>query len=316
MKIYRAFLLLIISFLIISCEKENKKSNNPIECSGAYSIVVNNGQVLVSGWKNLNSKLSTVYWIDSFKSDSSAFTTALSQGYIYKGSVDEQSRITYVHKSLTGKVETYKFDQRLITEREALFYHKGNELVKMDTAALGAIITMCLVEDKPYFAGCFGELVTQKSGKTVAFKTPFLWDGGSTLIELPLSNSAWLRGVSSIYVDKENNRYVGGLIGLPMYWKNSNPVILETLYGEVNQITVSGADVYAVGLYNKFNSNSTAHTACYWKNQERIDLEDNAQAYDIYIDGNDIYVAGSVGDVPARYKPCYWKNGVRVDLAH
>ncbi|MDD2584832.1 MAG: hypothetical protein PHE99_07835, partial [Bacteroidales bacterium] len=119
----------------------------------------------------------------------------------------------------------------------------------------------------------------------------------------------------SIYVDKENNRYVGGLIGLPMYWKNSNPVILETLYGEVNQITVSGADVYAVGLYNKFNSNSTAHTACYWKNRERIDLEDNAQAYGIYIDGNDIYVAGSIGDVPARYKPCYWKNGIRVDLA-
>ena len=99
-----------------------------------------------------------------------------------------------------------------------------------------------------------------------------------------------------------------------MYWKNTDPVVLDKRFGEVWQITKSGSDIYAVGLINKYNSNSTGHTACFWKNGTLYELEDNAQAYGIFLDGNDIYVTGSVGKVPAHYRPCYWKNGVRVDL--
>ncbi|MNT94142.1 hypothetical protein D3C86_1553020 [compost metagenome] len=89
---------------------------------------------------------------------------------------------------------------------------------------------------------------------------------------------------------------------------------MDDRYGEVLQITQSKNDIYAVGLINKYQSNSTRHTACYWKNGTLYELEDNAQASGIYIDGEDVYVTGSTGDVPLNYKPCYWKNGVRVDL--
>ena len=99
-----------------------------------------------------------------------------------------------------------------------------------------------------------------------------------------------------------------------MYWENVEPNVLNTLYGQVRQIVVSGTDVYAVGSYNKNNSNGTGHTASYWKNRVLHELEDDAQASGIFIDGTDIYVSGSIGRLPVEYKACYWKNGVRIDL--
>lgn len=75
-----------------------------------------------------------------------------------------------------------------------------------------------------------------------------------------------------------------------MYWKNSDPIILSTIYGEFNQIIETVDDLYAVGLYNKYNSISTNNSACYWKNGMRYNLEDNVQAYVIYIDSSDIYI--------------------------
>jgi hypothetical protein len=77
---------------------------------------------------------------------------------------------------------------------------------------------------------------------------------------------------------------------------------------------VTGSNDYAAGYYNKANSNSTGHTACYWKNSELFELEDDAQAYGIFIDGTDVCVAGSTGNVPTQYSACYWKNGIRVNL--
>lgn len=311
MKIIRVLSLFIISLIIISCEKDD---NGPTQCSSAYSIIVNDGNVLVSGWENSNNHLSTVYWIDALRDNSSVFNNFLVEGDIYKTSVDELSRNTYVYKALNGEIETFKFNQTAEVEDGNIFYYRNNDIVKMDTLTLGAITTICFVENKPFFAGNFGEMIQQETGKVYTLRKPFFWDGDSKLIEMSLPENTVFKGVSSIYVDKENNNYISGLIGLPMYWKNSEPVLLGEKYGEVNQIIVSGSDVYAVGLYNKYDSNSTRHTACYWKNEEYHELEDNAQAYGIYIDGNDIYVAGSVGNVPSEYKACYWINGERVDL--
>lgn len=312
MKTIRILSLFVIPLIIISCGKDD---NEPTRCSSANSIIVNEGKVLVSGWENSNARISTVYWIDTFRENSSAFNDLLVGGDMYKASIDELSRNTYVYKTLKEETEVFKFNQTAEVENGKIFYHRNNDIVKMDTSALGAITTICFVEDKPFFAGNFGEMVHQENGKVYTLRKPFFWDGDSKLIEISLPENSFFKGVSSIYVDKENNHYMGGLIGLPMYWKNSEPVILGEKFGEVNQIIVSGPDVYAVGLYNKYDSNSTSHTACYWKNKECFELEDNAQAYGIYIDGNDIYVAGSVGNVPSDYRACYWKNGIRVDLA-
>lgn len=316
MKTIKILSFFVFALAMSSCEKDdNESTRKSTRCSSAYSIIVNNGKVLVSGWENSNATINTVYWVDAFRENSSAFNNFLVVGDMYKASVDELSRITYAYKTSNGEIDVFKFNQTAEVEDGKIFYQRNNDVVRMDTFALGSITTICFVEDMPFFAGNFGEIIHQESGKTYTVRKPFFWDGDSKLIETSLPENAFFKGVSSIYVDKESNHYIGGLIGLPMYWKNLEPVILGEKYGEVNQIIVSGSDVYAVGLYNKSNSNSTGHTACYWKNEEYYELEDNAQAFGIYIDGDDIYIAGSVGRVPAQYKACYWKNGVRIDLA-
>ena len=127
------------------------------------------------------------------------------------------------------------------------------------------------------------------------------------------NNYFYFNGVSCIH-KSGSDVYVAGKMDFPMYWKNSEMVRLHENYGEVNQIKVAGNDVYAVGFYNKKNSNSTNHTACYWKNGTLVELEDGAVAYSIFIDGNDIYTAGAKGRFNAEYKACYWKNGKRVML--
>lgn len=315
MKTTKILIYLLVIVIIVSCTKDNLESventRNPYSC--AFSIIVNQNKVLVSGYVNTDLEFRTKYWIDSLNTDSVTFISSLDNGSTYKEAVDEAYRRVSVHKTLTGGDNVYKFDQGSFIDDGKIFYYKNNEIVRMDTLATGTITSVCFLNDKPFFAGYFSKKGYSEAGETLAPKTPFFWDGNSTLIHLPLPDDIFFQGISCVYVDEEEY-YTGGLIGFPMYWKNSEPITLNTLYGEVHQIIVSESDVYAVGFYNKSNSNSTRHTACYWKNRELFELEDNAQAYGIYVDGNDIYVSGATGNVPSQYKACYWKNGIRTDL--
>jgi len=306
---------LLIFFIAVSCTKDNigfeQNPRNPY--SNAFSIIVNQNKVLVSGYVNTDSEFTTKYWIDSKSVDSVTFISSLDNSSIYKEPVDESYRKVSVHKTLNGEKDIYKFDQGSFIDDGKIFYYKNNEIARMDTSATGTITSVCFLNDKPFFAGYFSEKGYSEAGETLFPKTPFFWDGNSTLINLPLPGDVFFRGTSCVYVDEEDY-YTGGLMSFPMYWKNTEPITLSTLYGEVHQITVFESDVYAVGFYNKNNSNSTGHTACYWKNGELFELEDNAQAYGIYINGNDVYVSGSTGYVPTQCKACYWKNEIRTDL--
>lgn len=314
MKTTKIILLFLIVFTMINCSKDNTEPAEKFECSSAYSIVKNNDKLLVSGFVYIDKKIRTKYWMDSLSVDSMTFINSLNNGNIYNVSGNNLNPVRYVHSTLSGEKDIYHFDLGFSENDEKIFYYKNNDIIRMDTSALGTITSVSFFNDKPYFAGHFSKInYTESGGKSLSPKTPFFWNGNSTAIDLPLPNVFFFRGVSCIYVDGEDS-YIGGLMDFPMYWKNTEVIKLSTLYGEVHQIVKSESDVYAVGFYNKNNSNSTGHTACYWKNGELFELADNAQAYGIYIDGNDVYVSGSIGEVSSQYNACYWKNGIRVDL--
>lgn len=315
MKTSKIVIYLFAVFTIVSCKKDNLESienkSNPYSC--AYSIIVNQNKVLISGYLSTDSKLRSKYWIDSSSADSVAFINSIDNGITYKEPVDELFRKVIIHKTLNGELDVYKFNQGTMFKDEGIFYYINNEIVRMETSAPGTIASVCFLGDKPFFAGYFSEKGYYESGETFFPKTPFFWDGNSSLIYLPLPDGVFFGGINCVYVDEEVY-YIGGLTDFPMYWKNNELVKLSNLYGEVQQIVVSESDVYAVGFYNKGNSNSTGHTACYWKNKELFELEDNAQAYGIYVDGSDIYISGASGNVPSQYKACYWKNGIKTYL--
>lgn len=107
-KTYKTLSLLLILFVTISCEKDDSELS---QFSSAYSIIVNNGKVLVSGWENINTHNSSVFWIDTFRDNSSNFNKFLVKGNIYKSPIDESGRDTYVYKSLSGETEVFKFNQ-------------------------------------------------------------------------------------------------------------------------------------------------------------------------------------------------------------
>ncbi|HMU10996.1 MAG TPA: hypothetical protein PKC54_13385 [Ferruginibacter sp.] len=97
------------------------------------------------------------------------------------------------------------------------------------------------------------------------------------------------------------------------YATNSN----GTAYGnEVNFTTSPGMipDVYAAG----YESNGTHTIAKYWKNGVAVNLTsgtNDAEAYSIFIDGNDIYAAGWEMQGTNRVAK-YWKNGTAVNLTN
>lgn len=306
--------VLLIALFLVGCD--NDDPGNAESYANTFSIMVNaDGDVLVSGFAQKDGGLGNVFWANGEKVDSTVFNGLVDRGMHYREAVDAKYRKVYVYKDLNGLSRKYQFDQGSLLEEGALFYYRNDNMVKLDTDSIGTVSAITFLADKPGFAGSFGEVEATVGGRALFPVMPFFWDGADSFTELPLPSDTFnFQGVSSVLLGDQEEFYVGGLCGFPMYWKNAEAIILDTRYGEVHQIAKSGQDIYAVGLLNKRNSNSTGHTAAYWKNGTLYELEDNAQAYGIYIDGDDVYVSGSVGRVPIDYKPCYWKNGIRVDL--
>lgn len=310
----QVFVFLICLTFLAGCKKNNSiEINEPL--AGGYSILVQHDEVLVSGFKSLNGTVSSKFWINGQNSDQTTFEAHLENQSSYRQAINEHFRRVFIYKNSNGALQTYQFDQGSLQEKGKIFYYKDDAMVSMDSDSIGNISVVDFHEGDPYFAGFLGKVTASETGDVLRPLTPFVWDGQSSMALLSLpAQTVWFQGISTIYVDSPDEIYAGGLCGVPMYWKNNETVVLDQRYGEVWQITKSGSDVYAVGLVNKYDSNSTGHTACYWKNGELHELEDDAQAFGIVIDGDDIYIAGAIGNVPASYKPCYWKNGVRVDL--
>lgn len=74
------------------------------------------------------------------------------------------------------------------------------------------------------------------------------------------------------------------------------------------------------GLYLSFNDNAAGPTyATYWNNGKTIKLTDGktfAQALDITVSGNDVYVCGEVYNKAGEPVATYWKNGKPFPLAN
>lgn len=113
--------------------------------------------------------------------------------------------------------------------------------------------------------------------------------------------------------------YVTGKFnGNPCYWKNTQLFLLDD--GGISnsiaeKVMVSGSDVYVLGNTRYLN-------ALYWKNGVLIDLKSQLnpnnepffQINDMYIDGNDVYFCGHIGNYTTR-EICYWKNGVKTTIS-
>jgi hypothetical protein len=99
------------------------------------------------------------------------------------------------------------------------------------------------------------------------------------------------------------------------YWMNRARVDLVTGDSgtQANALVKHDEDIYVAGTEN-FPPGD--RRACLWKNGQKYILHEgtNTAALDVFVKGNDVYVAGQYHD-GAHTNACYWKNGVRFDVA-
>jgi hypothetical protein len=89
------------------------------------------------------------------------------------------------------------------------------------------------------------------------------------------------------------------LVSLARISQERDHPIVTSIY--VSRSTVYTASWYSVGFRT---------IACFWTNGIRTDLPgDRGFTNSIFVSGDTVYVAGSVGDIP-----CFWTNGSRTDL--
>jgi hypothetical protein len=102
---------------------------------------------------------------------------------------------------------------------------------------------------------------------------------------------------SDVYVAGQDNSMK------PVYWKNGVKTQLSTNPGDAFDIKVSDGNVHVVGW-----EHDSDFFAVYWKNGAKSILSatgSNALASSIYVDGADVYIAGTKDDYQ---KMVYWKN--------
>lgn len=146
------------------------------------------------------------------------------------------------------------------------------------------------------------------------------WKNG---VAVNLTDGVSYAGANDVYVSGDDTYVAGWETDLnppqAKYWKNGMAVNLS--YGhEATSIYVSGSDVYVAGF-------DAGQIAKYWKNGIPVNLSTNASDYslanDICVSGNDVFVAGVVGEkiyYDSVYwemgtpSAVYWKNGIVVNL--
>lgn len=141
------------------------------------------------------------------------------------------------------------------------------------------------------------------------YKACYWLNGSRTDLESSGTGESWSSSIfvsgSDVYV---SGSYQDGFDDVICYWKNGTLVHLSQVWmGGTTSIFVTNNDVYVSGY-------STA-TASYWKNGILNRQEGtNSTAQSLYLDGSDVYVAGSIMSTNFYIVACYWLNNNLTEL--
>jgi hypothetical protein len=139
---------------------------------------------------------------------------------------------------------------------------------------------------------------------------PCYWKNGvKNTLSIPAGYAS--SRINEIIVSGADVYCVGRSGNKPCYWKNGVHTEFATPLnsGGCTGITINGTDVYISGWLR----NNSGYQAVYWKNNNIVYLTQtsiDSEANDIALDGNDIYVAGYSSSNLNTNQAAYWKNGV------
>ncbi len=314
-KLIKQILIVIFTVSLAACNITDKENPIPeFDTSTALSVIVNNGDIGLSIYRNKNYAITHEYWINNQQKTEEELKAILPNGSSYNNYVENNSYEKSVYRNNQGEIVDYKFARFYNNEFEGPFaYFKNEKREELhNLIGYGSIYGVDASSDKEVFAGFVGtKLFTGLQYQVVPTQVFYHKDSITTMLPLP-SDYKFLNGVNAVHY-ANGNVYVSGAISYPMYWENNEVKKLHTNKGVVNQIFSKGNDIYAVGSYSYNPAQSEKSAACYWINGEFHKVEENAVANSIFVtDTDDIYVAGAIIDNEGNYEACYWVNGEKV----
>jgi hypothetical protein len=182
-------------------------------------------------------------------------------------------------------------------------YWKNGQLNSL-SPGLATVYGIALSDSDVYFVGVFNAAVYWKNGIFNSLE--------------PNSRGSAAEGICFDGSDMYVVGHVFGDSDTAVQWKNGVRTNYTSDNGQAeiaNAVAVSGADVYAAGIYN--------NTPVFWKNGIMHTLNLNGSsvpnsgfASAIVIVGTDVYIAGVTTTPSSGYKATYWKNGVSTNLSN
>ncbi|MDJ1471065.1 hypothetical protein [Xanthocytophaga flava] len=199
-----------------------------------------------------------------------------------------------------------------LTKSQPTIWKNGNATqLELTSSFIGGLATRIVVVGKDVYA--IGYVSDSNYKKYATF-----WKNGKISIIEQKSGQIYFNGLAVSGSDV----YIGGIEyvnseGVATIWKNGvasriGPVEGSTYTG-IDDITIAGADVYALGLRQKEGADLEVVV---WKNgvagviatnTEGIELED------IHVSGGDVYAAGFMYK-QRKGRGVIWKNGVATEL--
>jgi len=317
--------ILILFFALSACKKSNP---NPTDYKNTNVYVV--GNVVTGGnfpvatyWKNgtqisladsayANSSVATGIAIidtDVYISGAiSGFATYWKNGKAVKLS----SSFSYANSITVSGNDIYIAGYSNNFGVNTATYWKNGVPVLLDNGGAGAVADgIAVVGNDVFVVGNNSDL----NGNIICWKNGVPTTIGTSPSSFATYNAnTYYQGWVNIVVNGSDTYITGAAPGhlTAGYWKNgvANFLVNDPNTSSVlNNIAVTGSDVYAVGFYGS--------SATYWKsgalNILPADPQTSAMATAIAINGNDVYISGFEG-TPFG-KAVYWKNGSIVPLS-
>jgi hypothetical protein len=125
--------------------------------------------------------------------------------------------------------------------------------------------------------------------------------------------------ICSIWVDAKAVYIAGQDSSKPCYWINGikHNLPSEGILGTSNDIIIKNKVIYCGG-----NVSPKYIRGCYWINDQIHFLDDGrlrggniSTALGMFINGSDVYIAGTCDGNKGYDEACYWKNGIKQDLS-
>ncbi len=291
---------------------------------GAYtsygvSVFVSDGDVYVGGYESDGTKNKAKYWknglevqlscINYGNANASVQCIRVSGSTVYCAGYD---RIT----SATGRV--------------AMLWKDGVPIQLGNGVKWSSAQSIFISGTDIYIAGDEGNSSTGISEA----KYWKISNGIVTTVKLPGSATKKLYATSifkvggDIYVagyEKNNNSPDDYTANIPKYWKNGVAVNLSDAStvndSPASSIYVSGTNIHIVGTEGSINTtpiDNSLQIPKYWLNGIETTLTangyDRGKAKSIFVQNNNVYIAGQVGSATTANVATYWKNGAVTTL--